>query len=145
MKTKSLLLLAAALCTAGLLHAAKPAAGPNGGRVLATEPQAVEFFVTTDRKVALNFLDAAGQPAAPGTQVAAITAEPASGKVTLPLERSPHGYVSTAPLPAGEPYRVVVQIRPAPDATPKNFRLDLNLSLCGECQHAEYACTCEGH
>ena len=145
MKTKSLLLLAAVLCTAGLLHAAKPAAGPNGGRVLATEPSAVEFFVTADRKVALTFLDAAGQPATPGTQVAAVTAEPAAGKIVLTLERSPHGYVSTAPLPAGEPYRVVVQIRPAPDAPPKNFRLDLNLSLCGECQHAEYACTCDGH
>ena len=145
MKTKSVLLLAAMLGTAGLLHAAKPAAGPNGGRILAAEPSAVEFFVTADRKVALTFLDAAGKPAAPGTQVAAVTAEPAAGKVALTLERSPHGYVSTAPLPAGEPYRVVVQIRPAPDATPKNFRLDLNLSLCGECRHAEYACTCAGH
>lgn len=145
MKTRSILLLAAALCTAGLLHAAQPAAGPNGGRVLATEPSAVEFFVTADRKVALTFLDAAGKPVAPETQVAAVTAEPAAGKVALPLERSPHGYVSTAPLPAGEPYRVVVQLRPAPGATPKNFRLDLNLALCGECQHAEYACTCAGH
>ena len=145
MKTRSILLLAAALCTAGLLHAAKPAAGPNGGRILATEPSAVEFFVTADRRVALTFLDAAGKPVAPETQVAVVTAEPAAGKVALPLERSPHGYVSTAPLPAGEPYRVVVQLRPAPGATPKNFRLDLNLALCGECQHAEYACTCSGH
>lgn len=145
MKTKSLLLLAAALCTAGLLHAAKSAAGPNGGRVLATEPSAVEFFVTPDRKVALTFLDAAGQPAAPGTQVAAVTAEPAAGKVALTLERSPHGYVSTTPLPAGEPYRIVVQIRASPEAGPKNFRLDFNLATCGECRHAEYACTCEGH
>lgn len=145
MKTKSLLLLAAVLCTAGLLHAAKSVAGPNGGRVLATEPSAVEFLVTADRKVALTFLDATGQPAAPGTQVATVTAEPAAGKVALTLERSPHGYVSLTPLPAGEPYRVVVQVRPAPGATPKNFRLDLNLALCGECRHAEYACTCEGH
>lgn len=145
MRTKSLLLIAAALAAAGLLHAAKPAAGPNGGRVLAAEPSAVEFFVTADRKVALTFLDAAGKPTVPGTQVAAVTAEPAAGKMALPLERSPHGYVSTTPLPAGEPYRVVVQLRATPDATPRNFRVDLNLALCGECQHAEYACTCEGH
>jgi hypothetical protein len=145
MKTKSLLLLTAMLGTAGMLHAAKPAAGPNGGRVLAAEPQAVEFFVTADRRVALTFLDAAGKPTAPGTQVATVTAEPAVGKVPLTLGRSPHGYVSTTPLPAGEPYRVVVQIRPAAGASPKNFRLDLNLSLCAECRHAEYACTCEGH
>ncbi|MBI2498508.1 MAG: hypothetical protein HYV75_11530 [Opitutae bacterium] len=145
MKTKSLLLLAALLCTAGLLHAAKSAAGPSGGRVLSTEPLAVEFFVTPDRKVELTFLDPAGKPAAPGAQAAAVTAEPATGKVALPLERSPHGFVSTTALPAGEPYRVVVQLRAAPGAKPQNFRLDLALSTCGECRHAEYACTCEGH
>jgi hypothetical protein len=57
--------------------------------------------------------------------------------------RGPTGFVSKTTLPAGEPYRVVVQVRATPDAKPQNFRLDLNLALCGECQRAEYACTCD--
>jgi hypothetical protein len=61
-----------------------------------------------------------------------------------PRKRSAQGrFVSKTALPAGEPYRVVVQVRATPDAKPQNFRLDLNLALCGECQRAEYACTCD--
>lgn len=145
MKIPSRLLTLAALTAASLLHAEKPAAGPQGGRLLAAEPHAAEFFVTPERRIELTFLDDAGRPVPPDAQVAAITAEPASGKVGLALTRTARGFITTEPLPAGEPYRVVVQLRATPDAKPRNFRLDLNLGLCGECQHAEYACTCTGH
>jgi hypothetical protein len=40
---------------------------------------------------------------------------------------------------------VVVQTRASAEAKPKNFRVDLNLEMCGECKKKEYACTCEGH
>lgn len=146
MKTKLLLLALATLATASLAGAAdQVVAGPKGGRLLATEPHAAEFFVTADRKVEVTFYDAALQPVAPGTQTVAVTAEPATGKTALTLQPTATGFVSTAALPPGEPYRVVVQIRAAASAKPANFRLDLNLITCGECQKAEYACICTGH
>lgn len=144
MKTKLLLLLAA-LAGANLLHAEKITGGPKGGQLLDAEPLKAEFFVNDDRKVEITFYDAALQPVAPAGQVVAVTAEPAGGRTSLELERIAGGFVSKTPLPAGEPYRVVVQVRASPEAKPKNFRIDLALSTCGECHRKEYACTCEGH
>jgi hypothetical protein len=145
MKTKCLLLAVAALAGTALLHADKVAGGPKGGRLLESTPLRAEFFVTADRKVEITFYDAGLKPAAPGTQTVAVTAEPATGRTPLELAPTATGFVSKSALPAGEPYRVVVQVRATPDAKPQNFRLDLNLGTCGECKHAEYACICEGH
>lgn len=145
MKLKPALLLAAALGLAASLPAAeKIVAGPKGGRLLEDISPTTEFFVNPDRKVEINFYDVAKKPAAPAGQVVAVTAEPKSGRVPLELEKTATGFVSKTALPAGEPYRVVVQWREKADARPRNFRIELDLSKCAECQHAEYACTC-GH
>lgn len=146
MKTKLHRLLPLFILPAALMFAAekKITAGPKGGRLLETSPQKTEFFVTKDRKVEIVFYDAALAPITPAAQVIAITAEPKTGRTPLELEKTATGYLSKQPLPTGEPYRVVVQIREKPDAKPQNFRIDLNLEHCGECKHAEYACTC-GH
>ncbi len=82
---------------------------------------------------------------APAAQVVNVTAEAPSGRANLDLVKTATGFASSAALPEGEPYRVVLQIREQPEAEPHNFRLDLNLGTCGECKHARYACTCEGH
>jgi hypothetical protein len=82
-------------------------------------------------------------PTAPAHQVVTVMAEPKSGKAALEMEKTAKGFVSKAPLPAGEPYRVVVQVREKPDARPKNFRVDFDLAECAECKHPEYACTCD--
>lgn len=145
MKSQPLILFAAALAAAVSLLADKPAGGPKGGRLLATEPHQAEFFVNAERRVEITFYDAALKPVAPGAQVIAVTAEPGGGRTQLELERTAAGFVSKAALPAGEPYRVVVQVRANPDAKPANFRIDLNLATCGECQRQEYACICPGH
>jgi hypothetical protein len=143
MKLKHITFAVAAFCAAASLHAEKIVAGPKGGRLLESEPQKAEFFVTTDRKVEITFYDAALKPVDAGTQVVTVTAEPASGKVKLDLEKTATGFISKTALPTGEPYRVVVQTRASADAKPKNFRVDLNLEMCGECQKKEYACVCE--
>lgn len=139
-------LLFFALLAVGSIAAAaeKIAAGPKGGRLLDSAPHRAEFFVTPERTVRIAFYDAALKPVAPGERVVIVTAEPASGRVPIALEKTSDGFVSKAALPAGEPYRVVIQVREKPGATPKNFRIDLNLGPCGECQRAEYACIC-GH
>jgi len=145
MKLNHALLTMAALCAALSLHAETALAGPKGGRLLEAEPLKAEFFVTADRKVEITFYDAALKPVNPGAQTAAVTAEPASGKVKVELDKTPTGFVSKTALPDGAPYRVVVQTRANADAKPKNFRVDLNLATCGGCKKAEYACTCESH
>ena len=143
MKTKSLPMLFAATLVCAFA-AEKIIGGPKGGRLLDTSPQKAEFFVTKDRKAEIIFYDGALKPVAIGTQVVAITAEPKSGRVPVELTKTPNGFISKSPLPAAaEPYRVVVQVREKPDTAPKNFRVDLNLEVCGECKRAEYACTCD--
>lgn len=145
MKLKYITFAMATLCAAASLHAEKIVAGPKGGRLLEAEPLKAEFFVTAERKVEVTFYDAALKPTDPGAQTVTITAEPASGKAKLELEKTATGFISKTALPAGEPYRVVVQARASADAKPKNFRVDLNLATCGECKIAEYACVCDSH
>lgn len=142
---KNRLLLAAVLVAASLMQAEKIPAGPRGGRLLESSPLKTEFLVTAERRVEITFYDDHANPVLPGDQVVTVIAEPAGGRVPLNLAKTADGFRSTAPLPDGEGYRIVVQVRAEPGATPQNFRLDLNLTICGECQRAEYACTCEGH
>lgn len=144
---KTLVSLFFAVAVVASAHAAeKVVAGPKGGRLLETPGVKTEFFVTPERKVEINFYDAALAPVAPGAQTVSVTAEPKSGRTKVELEKADHGYVSRSVLPdATEPYRVVVQVRSAPEAKPQNFRIDLNLATCGECKLPEYACICEGH
>lgn len=139
------LLITFLLATAAALAADKPAAGPKGGRMLIADAIRAEFFVTAERRVEITFQDTAGKIVPPGPASVTVTAETTSGRVNLPLALKDATLISTEPLPAGEPYRVVVQVRPSAGARPNNFRIELNLHECGECQHAEYACTCEGH
>lgn len=145
MKSKSMFLIVAMLAGTAFLHAEKPVAGPKGGRMLESQPLRAEFLVDADRRVGITFYDDALRPVAPGDQSVSVTAEPGAGRVPLAVEKTPTGFVSVDPLPEGEPYRIVVQVRATPDARPQNFRIDLNLDECGECKRAEYACTCEGH
>lgn len=144
MKMKSLLLVAGMLgSTLAASAAEKIVGGPKGGRLLDVGSQKAEFFVTKDRKAEVTFYDAGLKPAALGAQVVAITAEPKGGRKTLEMEKTANGYISKTALPeSSEPYRVVVQLREKADASPKNYRVDLNLEKCGECKRAEYACTC---
>lgn len=143
MKTKILLLFTVLIGTA-LLYAEKPA-GPKGGRLFETTPLKTEFFVAPDRHAEITFYDDHANQVLPGEQVVTVTAEPAQGRVPVELGKTSEGFRSKQPIPAGDAYRIVVQVRAAPGAKPQNFRLDLNLAPCGECKRAEYACICEGH
>lgn len=145
MKTHRLLFPVALLASAALAFAAeKIVAGPKGGRLLETPAAKAELFVTPAGKAEVTFYDASLKPVAPGDRTVTLIAEPKSGRTPVALEKTAHGFASKDPLPAGAPYRLVVQVREKPDAAPKNFRIDLNLEKCGECKYAEYACTC-GH
>jgi hypothetical protein len=142
---KILIILAIASSAASAADNHKAIPGPNGGKLLKTEPLHAEFFVQPDRKVNITFYDEAMKPVAPAEQVVRVIAEAPSGKTTLDFTKIDTALVSTTPLPAGEGYRIVVQVKQTPDAKPKNFRIDYHMRICGECKMAEYACICEGH
>ncbi|HEY1080825.1 MAG TPA: hypothetical protein VGE29_01100 [Prosthecobacter sp.] len=118
-------------------------AGPRHGRVLEMAGQNAEFFVEKDRSISIAFYDPTmkAQPAA--AQVVTATAEAPSGKTKLEFEKKGSLLVSKAPLPAGEGYTVVVQVKAGADTKPKNFRIPLVLHICKGCSNAEYACTCD--
>lgn len=144
-RTLALLGFAAAFLTASSAFAEKAVAGPKGGRLLDRDPAPVEFFMNGERKAELHFYSADLKAAARGSQSATLTAERPEGRTQVALTPTPWGFVSEKPLPEGTPYRVVVQLRSAPGAKPKNYRIDLNLANCGGCSRAEYACTCDSH
>lgn len=145
MKTIARLITAALLVafTGSALADVTIKAGPRKGRILEMEGQNAEFFVEKDRTISIAFYDAAmkAQPAA--DQVISATAEAPAGKVRLEFEKKGDLLVSKTPLPAGEHYTVVVQVKPSAEAKSKNFRIKLDLSKCGGCSNPEYACTCD--
>ena len=148
MKTRNrILALTFLACLPGTARAAdghdhkSPLQGPNKGRVLEIGDAHAEFFVRPDKKVAVTFFDATAIP--PGEQSVTLTAEAASGKTKLDFEKAPDAFVSTAPLPEGDGYRIVLQIRPEPAAKLQNFRIDYHPEPCAKCSRPEYACACE--
>ena len=127
----------------GPAKAAKPLAGPKGGKLLDNAAPRAEFLIGADRRVTVTFYDAQLKPVPATGQVVAVTAEPKSGKVALTLESRDGAFVSKEALPDGDGYNLIVQVKATADATPQNFRLKFDLGDCGGCKLKEYACTCD--
>jgi hypothetical protein len=121
----------------------KKVAGPNRGRVLTGLDPRAEFFVTADRKVQITFLDKDGKPVAPKAQVVTVTAGNRAAPTTLTFAKSGNVLVSNAALPAGNGFPTVVQIVPTPGAETVVHKFNTDLSKCGACKNAEYACVCD--
>ena len=123
-------------------RAHKNQGGPNGGRLLETEPHA-EFFVEKDRSVTIRFFSDALKPVAAAEQTVTVLAEAKDGKTKVEFEKAGEALKSKTKLPEGDGYNLVVQVRAKADAKPQNFRFKLDLATCAECKRAEYACICE--
>lgn len=134
-------LIAAAATTARAAEKIIP--GPKGGKLLENAPPRAEFFVEKDGKVVITFYDAKLKPVPLGEQSVTVVAQ-AKRKATLELEKKDGTLVSKTPLPEGDGYLVVVQIKAKPDAKPQNFRIKYETHTCAECKRPEYACIC-GH
>jgi hypothetical protein len=145
MKQFICLLAALAVAATSAFAAEKVEAGPRKGRLLKLESANAEFFIEKDRTVSIAFYDAAKKQIAPADQVLTATAEAPSGKTKLEFARKGDLLVSTAALPEGEQYNIVLQARESAGAKPKNFRIKLDLNTCKACDHPEYACICESH
>ena len=120
----------------------KPVPGPNGGRVIEAAGHHAEFFVRPDRKVLITFYNHDMKPQPPAEQQISAIAEAPAGKAKLEFEKTADAFVSTTPLPEGDGYRIVLQIRPDAAAKPQNIRINFDTKVCGECNRAEYACMC---
>lgn len=143
MRKSLLLIMAATLVNA--VYAEPSTGGPTGGKLLENTPPRAEFFVNAERKVEVRLFDDDLKAVPAADQVVSVIAEAPAGKTTLALTNSAGMLVSTAALPEGDGYNVVVQIRATADAKPQNFRVALHTETCAGCQRAEYACTCESH
>jgi len=144
MKTiRNLILTSFALLATAVAFAAKPIPGPKGGKIVTTEAPHVEFFVEKDRSVTVSFYDKDLKAVAPSGQVVSAIAEAKTGKVNLTFAAKDGALVSSAPLPEGDGYRVVLQVRDSAQAKPKNYRVEFHDEVCGECKRAEYACVCD--
>ncbi|HRH95325.1 MAG TPA: hypothetical protein PLB55_05290 [Prosthecobacter sp.] len=143
MKTLLNILIIAALATGSVFADAKVKAGPRKGLLLDLGGKQAEFFVEKDRSISIAVYDAAlkAQPAT--TEVITATAEAPGGKTKLEFEKKGNLLVSKAPLPAGEGYTVVVQVKANAETKPKNFRIPLVLHTCKGCSNPEYACICD--
>lgn len=120
----------------------KPTAGPKGGKILNDDAPRAEFFVEKDHTVALNFYGADMKPVPATTQSAVAYAEGKSGRVKLEFEKKGDALVSKAPLPEGDGYNVMVQLKSTPEAAAKNFKVNYHTEKCDKCNMAEYACIC---
>ncbi len=140
---RNLILTSFALLVTAAAFAAKPIPGPKGGKIVTTEAPHVEFFVEKDRTVTVSFYDKELKPVAPSGQVVSAVAEAKTGKVNLAFAAKNGALVSSAPLPEGDGYRIVVQVRDSAQGKPKNYRVEFHDEVCGECKRAEYACICD--
>lgn len=122
----------------------KVTAGPNGGRVLTKVDPHAEFFVTKDRKVQITFLNDDGKAIPAAAQIVTVTAGDRSAPTKLTFTKSGDVLISEGALPAGNDFPAVVQIKATAEAKTITEKFTVNLSKCGECGNAEYACTC-GH
>jgi hypothetical protein len=145
MNLKNQVLRLIAIAAVGLVslsaQASEKPSGPNGGRILKTEPRA-EFLVNADRKIQITFLDQANQAVAPAAQVVTVTAGERSAPVTMKFAKSGNAFVSDVPLPAGNDVPAVVQIKASATAKTSIERFNVDLSKCPDCKKAEYACVC---
>jgi hypothetical protein len=120
----------------------KPTAGPKGGKMLNEDAPRAEFFVEKDHTVTLRFYGADMKPVPATTQSAVVYADAKSGRAKLEFEKKGDTLVSKTPLPEGDGYNVMVQLKSSPDAKAQNFKVGYHTEKCDKCKMAEYACIC---
>ena len=145
-QTPKLITLIATLVVGATLSAVaadqKPTAGPKGGKILNEDAPRAEFFVEKDNTVTLTFYGADMKPVAATTQSAVVYADAKSGRAKLDFEKKGDALVSKTPLPEGDGYNVMVQLKTSPDAKAQNIKVNYHTEKCDKCNMAEYACIC---
>lgn len=147
MKTKISILLA--IVVLPFLNAAedhdkaKKETGPNGGRVVTSVTPHYEFFVTPEKKVKITFLGEDGKAVPAKDQVITAVGGDRAAPTKLTFAKDGDSLLSDKPFPEGKELPIVVQVKVTPDAKTVTEKFTVNLANCPECQHPEYACTCD--
>ncbi len=76
------------------------------------------------------------------TQSVVVYADAKSGRAKLELEKKGDVLVSKTPVPEGDGYNVMVQLKSSSDAKPRNVKISYHTEPCDKCKMAEYACIC---
>jgi len=143
MKITSVIPIVSSLALAcGVQAAENKIAGPKGGKLLANDPPRAEFIVEKDHTVSITFYGADMKPVPPTDQSAVVYADAREGRAKLEFEKKGDALVSKTPLPAGDGYNVMVQLKSKPDAKSQNFKISYHSEQCEQCKLAEYACIC---
>lgn len=141
---KTTLLTALALLSLILTANAEPGKiGPTNGRLLTDVKPNVEFLVNPEKKVELRFVDDANKVVAPAAQEITVTLGERAKPTKLTFTRDGDKLVSGGPIPGGNDYPTVVQIRERAGAKPVNVKFNLDLNKCPTCENAEYNCKCD--
>ncbi|MCO5044805.1 MAG: hypothetical protein M9935_05945 [Kiritimatiellae bacterium] len=126
-----------------LLASTSWADAPHGGRILESDGIRAEFFVNEAREVELRFLGDEHEVESVGERRASAIVVHASERTELSFEAKGDALVSTAALPDGDGYTIVVRIATREGEKPRNFRIAYHAEACDECNRPEYACICE--
>ncbi len=118
-------------------------AGPTGGKLITDVEPHAEFFVNKEQKIEIRFVDDANKVVAPGEQSVTVTMGDRKSPTKLTFTKDGDKLVSDQAIPKGEKLPTVVQIKVKKGAKAVTEKFNLDLSECSECDHAEYACTCD--
>jgi hypothetical protein len=117
-------------------------AGPSGGKVISEFTPHLEFYVTKDNYIELRSLDQSLQAISPQDQVITVILGDRSAPTQLTFTKDKDKWVSNQPIPKGERLPTVIQYQTNPEAKKITKKFNLDLSLCTDCKHLEYACAC---
>lgn len=142
MKTSiTALLILATIAAVSLAHESITF-GPNGGKLFALDSPATpnaEVLVKEGQFI-VGLFDKSKKPIALETQALTITAGERSAPKKLAVTKAANSF--TAPLPAGDDYWAIFQLKETPSKKPLTFRVHYQTKACPECQKPEWLCEC---
>lgn len=116
--------------------------GPNDGRILELTSKTTPHLEVglKDGKFVIHILDEAEKQIPLGDRTLAITAGDRSAPEKLKVEKTGDSF--TAPVPKGEKFPVVFQLREKEGAKPLTARMTYDAHICSACKRPEWLCTC---
>ena len=115
--------------------------GPRGGKLIESGNSTAEILIQPSGIISVGFYDKDKKQIEIKEQEVYAIAE-TGVKTKLNFSKIDNFLVS-APLPKGEGYLIVVQIKDSVNLKPHNIRLKYEMHKCMGCNLSEYACICD--
>ncbi len=124
-------------------HAHGKEKAPHQGRLMESDKGHIEFVVAADKTAKVYLYGHHLKAIAPSDEkVTLIVQGKDNSKEKIEFTKKEDAFVSSAPLKLSEGAKAVLTVKTGEKT--KNLRFDLDMSVCGGCKTAEYACSC-GH